>query len=108
MNLPTHTPVVWDAVSLRITNPAEVETQLETAVHTLLPAAAARNCGILVLRHGPGQYTAQVTQDVPSGLIREETTWDRARSAGISNGKILPVPSGSVGASAGTRNTVIA
>lgn len=108
MSHTTHTPVVGDAVSLLITNPAHLETELETAVHTLRPSAAALNCGILVVRHGPGQYTAQFARDVPFGLTREHTTWDRTLSAAFSNGQILPETSGTVGGSPATRNVVVA
>lgn len=104
MRHPTPTPTVWDAVTLSITNPAQVETELATAVDTLLPTALSRRCGIMVLRHGPGQYTAQVPQDVPFGLTREQTLWDRAGGTAFGQGADLHEPANNVAAYPESRN----
>ncbi|QDG89045.1 hypothetical protein [Pseudarthrobacter sp. NIBRBAC000502770] len=105
MRHPAPTPTGWDAVTLSITNPAQVETELASAVDTLLPTALSRKCGLMVLRHGPGQYTAQVTQDVPFGLTREQTLWDRADGTVPSRGEALLEPAGNATAYPESRTT---
>lgn len=97
-----------DEVSLSITSPADVESQLGAAVDTLLSTAADRNCGILVRRQERGKYTVLVTQDVPFRLTREQPTWNRTRRATNGSRQILPEPLGSAGKSPGTREVAIA
>lgn len=62
-------------ISVNITDGAEVDVGLDSAVQSLLPMARQVRQGILVVRSGPGAFSVSVAPDVPFGTIKEETTW---------------------------------
>jgi hypothetical protein len=47
------------------------EESLTQAEASLMEAAAAKKCGILVTRHRHDLYSAEVSTNVPFGLTRE-------------------------------------
>ncbi|MHC6219841.1 hypothetical protein [Arthrobacter sp. MMS24-S77] len=65
-------------------DPGTIETELNTAVETLLAQALReRSRGILVTQHGYNRYTVTLSPEVPYGQTHEHREWDRADSASI-------------------------
>lgn len=59
-------------LEVRVSDTAAMETELAAAIDAVQQAALAeRRCGILITRHGTGQYTVSLSDDVPFGLTRE-------------------------------------
>jgi hypothetical protein len=65
-----------DLLHIRVQNRSQLEDQLDKAVNIL--AARSPLCGgkgILVARHSPRDFTAQLHPDVPYGTIQERQEW---------------------------------
>jgi len=60
-------------IHLTFSNGQEIHDGLDQAVSTLIEDAAGQaDCGILVTRHEPGNYTVAFDESVPFGQTREE------------------------------------
>ncbi|WP_437773645.1 hypothetical protein [Arthrobacter sp. KNU40] len=61
-----------ECIEIRVKSRHALDDRLEAAVQDLKEAAMrSRTCGILITRHQPGQYTAELSDQVPFGLTRE-------------------------------------
>ncbi|GAA5202041.1 hypothetical protein GCM10023346_47900 [Arthrobacter gyeryongensis] len=64
------------AITISVTENAALETELDTAVASLVSQRAPDwRQGILVTSHSPATYTVQFSPDVPSGEIHELRCW---------------------------------
>jgi hypothetical protein len=62
-----------DAIRIHVTS-RRLDEKLEVAVKQLQAVAMrTRTHGILVTRHGPGEYTATLSDQVPFGTTMERT-----------------------------------
>lgn len=59
------------SIPIRVFEAERRDESLSEAVGSLMQAATATKCGILVTRHRYDLYSAVVSSDVPHGLIRE-------------------------------------
>ncbi|MBU8867738.1 hypothetical protein [Paenarthrobacter aromaticivorans] len=64
---------VHTTIDIHVTDPSALDEQLESA-HQSLQALAqhTRTNGILVTRHAPGRYTAQLSDQVPYGTTQQQ------------------------------------
>ncbi|MCY1376155.1 hypothetical protein D9M69_636260 [compost metagenome] len=63
-----------DAIRIHATSRRALDEKLEDAVKQLQAVAMrSRTRGILVTRHGPGTYTATLSDQVPFGITMERT-----------------------------------
>lgn len=61
-----------ERIHIKVNSRQDLEDHLEAAVRDLQEAALqAGTCGILVTRHSPGNYTAELSDQVPFGMTRE-------------------------------------
>lgn len=60
-------------IDIYVTTPTTVDSQLDTAVDALRPAAAQNQYGVLVTRHSPHYYSVAVSAAVPFGTIMEHS-----------------------------------
>lgn len=64
----THKPAKATSIRLRFSKGDEVVPGLDAAVQLLIQAAMEDcSCGILITRHGPGDYTAALDRSVRFG-----------------------------------------
>lgn len=59
------------SISLSFETAEEVHEGLDRAVGSLIETAQTANCGILVTRHEPGEYTVALDESIPFGQTRE-------------------------------------
>jgi len=63
---------VAERIDIHVMNRPALDDQLAAAVGDLQEAAMqARTRGILITRHQPGHYTAELSDQVPFGMTRE-------------------------------------
>ncbi|WP_426997898.1 hypothetical protein [Pseudarthrobacter sp. N5] len=60
-------------IKLQFSSADEIHDGLDSAVESLITTAVQDgNCGILVTRHEPGQYSVALDESVPFGKIYED------------------------------------
>lgn len=61
-----------ERIDIHVNSLHVLDDQLEAAVQNLQKAALRdKTRGILITRHQPGHYTAELSQQVPFGMTRE-------------------------------------
>lgn len=61
-----------DSIDIHVTSRHALDEHLEAAVNDLQELAMLTGShGILVTRHGPGNYTVALSEQVPFGVTRE-------------------------------------
>lgn len=61
-----------ECIEIQVKSRHALDDRLEAAVQALQEAALrSRTCGILITRHQPGHYTAELSSQVPFGITRE-------------------------------------
>ncbi|MDN4645995.1 hypothetical protein QCD75_18655 [Arthrobacter sp. PsM3] len=61
-----------DPIDIHVSSHSVLDERLEVAVSQLQGVAMlSKSHGILVTRHGPGHYTASLSDRVPFGMTRE-------------------------------------
>lgn len=61
-----------DPIDIHVSNPSVLDERLEAAVRQLQGVAMlSKSYGILITRHGPGHYTASLSDRVPFGMTHE-------------------------------------
>lgn len=61
-----------ERINIQVNSRQDLDDRLEAAVRDLQEAALyAGTCGILITRHFPGEYTAELSDQVPFGMTRE-------------------------------------
>lgn len=65
-----------DLLHIHVQERRHLENQLDQAVRILAGRAAIRGgIGIVVARHSPNHFTAQLHPDIPFGMIMEKQEW---------------------------------
>lgn len=62
------------SIDITIQDPLALDETLTAAVSDLIQAGQGTRRGILVTRHGPGKYSAALSDSVPFGVIHETST----------------------------------
>jgi len=63
---------ITERIDIQVNSRQDLDDRLEAAVRDLQEAALqARTRGILITRHQPGHYTAELSDQVPFGMTRE-------------------------------------
>ncbi|MFF2296132.1 hypothetical protein [Arthrobacter sp. NPDC058127] len=61
-----------ECIEIQVKSRHALDGRLEAAVKDLQETAMrSRTCGILITRHQPGHYTAELSGQVPFGITRE-------------------------------------